>query len=69
MRQENRLSVVNPHFPDATPNSVKQGQNVKAGQQIAVCGSTGDSTGPHLHLEFRTEQYGGFQDPKSYLGL
>ncbi|WP_461611863.1 lysozyme family protein [Cytobacillus kochii] len=68
--------VILQHAPDlftayahSSSNTVKQGQNVKAGQQIAVCGSTGDSTGPHLHLEFRTEQYGGFQDPKSYLGL
>jgi murein DD-endopeptidase MepM/ murein hydrolase activator NlpD len=49
--------------------TVKEGQHVRAGQQIAVCGSTGASTGPHLHLEFRTQQNGGHQDPKSYLGL
>jgi murein DD-endopeptidase MepM/ murein hydrolase activator NlpD len=48
--------------------SVSAGQSVTAGQQVGLSGSTGNSTGPHLHFEIRTTpDYGSDVDPMAYL--
>ncbi|MFD7708733.1 transglycosylase family protein [Streptomyces sp. NPDC059785] len=48
--------------------SVKSGQSVVAGQRIGRSGSTGNSTGPHLHFEVRTGPgFGSDVDPVAYL--
>ncbi|MEV7317126.1 M23 family metallopeptidase [Streptomyces microflavus] len=47
---------------------VSVGQSVTSGQQIGLSGSTGNSTGPHLHFEARTTpEYGSDMDPVGYL--
>ncbi|MFI2720146.1 transglycosylase family protein [Streptomyces collinus] len=48
--------------------SVRDGQSVSAGQRIGRSGSTGNSSGPHLHFEVRTGPgFGSDVDPVAYL--
>ncbi len=46
---------------------VKQGDKICQGQEIAEVGSTGNSTGPHLHFEIRISER--TVDPQSILEL
>jgi len=46
---------------------VNKGDTVKRGQLIGLVGSTGLSTGPHLHFEIRKSENGSQVDPKPYL--
>jgi len=52
-------------YAHAARTYVRNGDRVHAGQVIAISGSTGRSTAPHLHFEVR--QGGQRVDPLSYL--
>ena len=47
---------------------VEQGETVRAGQVIGIEGSTGRSTGSHLHFEVR-DSSGTAVDPAHFLGI
>ncbi len=50
IQHENNIMTVYCHCEAL---NVKKGDTVKAGEKIATVGSTGSSTGPHLHFELR----------------
>ncbi|MBR3417971.1 MAG: peptidoglycan DD-metalloendopeptidase family protein [Oscillospiraceae bacterium] len=62
----NGMYTLYAHLARAT---VSQGQSVTVGQQIGVIGSTGHSTGPHLHFEVRIggNSTSNRVDPEAYL--
>lgn len=54
-------------YSHASKLTVSVGDVVTPGQVVAMVGSTGRSTGPHLHFEVLKD--GEFVDPESYLNL
>lgn len=58
----NGISTLYAHNSDLV---VSEGQRIGRGQQVAYAGSTGYSTGPHLHFEVR--QNGSPVNPMDYL--
>ena len=52
-------------YAHASKLLVKVGERVSKGQAVALVGSTGRSTGPHLHYEIRF--HGNSLDPRQYL--
>lgn len=45
------------------------GEVVTGGQLVGLVGSTGNSTGSHLHFGISTEMWQGYLDPTSYLNF
>lgn len=54
-------------YAHCSTTSVKKGDRIKAGQKIAKVGSTGVTTGSHLHFEVRRN--GKVQNPLRFLRL
>lgn len=58
----NNIETVYAH---CSKSYVKKSQNIASGEKIGEVGSTGKSTGPHVHFEIRVD--GKAKDPKAYV--
>jgi murein DD-endopeptidase MepM/ murein hydrolase activator NlpD len=67
---DDRFDYVYMHLRESASAFVAPGQRVRVGQQVGRVGSTGASSGPHLHFEMWTAHWfaGGHRfDPLPYL--
>ena len=64
IKDDNGSSHYFGHLRDRS--NLKEGQRISSGDLIGEVGSTGNSTGSHLHYEVRNKS-GKFVDPNSYL--
>lgn len=65
LKADNGVTYMYAHL---SSRSVRTGQSVKAGQKLGEVGTTGNSTGPHLHFEASKKgqpwAYGQVQNPE-----
>lgn len=51
------------------PSSLTVGQTISAGGYVGGMGTTGNSTGVHLHFGISTDLWSGYVNPASFLGI
>ncbi|MCB5955601.1 murein hydrolase activator EnvC family protein [Enterococcus sp. CWB-B31] len=56
-------------YAHLSSTTVNQGQSVSIGQQVGYMGTTGNSTGVHLHFAISTGLWSGYVNPAPFLGL